>query len=630
MGRHSIPEPDDTPEEPPRWRHQPRDYPEDLGHPRESEERPPSHEPPTGRLHSGEWQGTHRSTEPKRRGVSVGVIVALVAVVVVVAGVILWRFFGDMLSNRSTTAARCVGGQEAVPVIADPSIADQIQQFANRFDKTAGPVGDKCVVVGVKPADSDAVIDGFTGNWPAELGDRPALWVPASSMSTARLQASAGHQTISDNQSLTKTPVVLAVRPELKNALSQQNWGTLPGLQTNPTGLDGLNLPGWGSLRLAMPTSVASDASYLAAEAVAVASAPQGAPVTAGMSAVNALTGAQPKLPNNSTSAAMDALVQTGDPATAPVHAVVITEQQLYQRSTKVPNAKTKLASWLPPGPTAEADYPTAVFSGNWLSEEQVTAANEFVGFLRKPEQLADLAKAGFRAQGGTTPKSDVTDFAPMSNSLKVGDDALRASLANAMTAPAHGSSTTIMLDQSMPTDEGGKSRLTNVVAALRKRLAALPPTSSVGLWTFDGREGRAEVPTGPLTDQLANQPRSAALNAALDKQYSSNGGAVSFTTLRMIYDDVLAHFRAGQANSILVITAGPHTDHTLDGPGLQDYIHKTFDPTRPVAVNVIDFGDDPDRATWQAVAQASGGSYQNLATSTSPDLSTAVTNFMP
>jgi Bacterial extracellular solute-binding protein len=341
------------------------------------------------------------------------------------------------------------------------------------------------------------------------------------------------------------------------------------------------------------------------------------------------LTGAQPKLANNSQSAAMDALLQSGDPATAPVHAVVITEQQLFQRSTRLQNAKNTLASWLPPGATAVADYPTAVFSGNWLSEEQITAANEFVSFLHKPEQLADLAKAGFRVQGAATPKSDVTGFAPLAEPVKVGDDAMRASLANVVTAPTHGASTTIMLDQSMSTDEGGKSRLANVVSALKNRLAALSPTSSVGLWTFDGKEGRSEVPVGPLTDQLAGQPRSAVLNATLDKQYSSNGGAVSFTTLRMIYDNVLAHFRAGQANSILVITAGPHTDHTLDGPGLQDYMHKTFDPSRPVAVNVIDFGDDPDRSTWQAVAQTSGGTYQSLPTSASPDLSTALTTFL-
>src|ERR1700681_2121275 len=126
---------------------------------------PPS--PPTARQHGGdweggEWQGGHRSSAGGRRGVSIGVIAALVTVVLVVAGVILWRFFGDALSNRTNaSAARCVGGQEAVAVIADPSIADQVAALAKKFNETANPVGDRCVAIGVKPADSDQVINGF-------------------------------------------------------------------------------------------------------------------------------------------------------------------------------------------------------------------------------------------------------------------------------------------------------------------------------------------------------------------------------------------------------------------------------------------------------------------------------------
>ena len=81
----------------------------------------------------------------------------------------------------------------------------------------------------------------------------------------------------------------------------------------------------------------------------------------------------------------------------------------------------------------------------------------------------------------------------------------------------------------------------------------------------------------------------------------------MSFTTLRLIYTDAMANYRQGQNNSILVITAGPHTDQSLDGSGLQQYIRGAFDQARPVAVNVIDFGYDSDRATWEAVAQASG-----------------------
>jgi hypothetical protein len=393
--------------------------------------------------------------------------------------------------------------------------------------------------------------------------------------------------------------------------------------------MDGLNLSGWGSLRLALPLTGDSDASYLAAEAVATTSAPPGVPATAGTPAVSTLMTGQPKLADSKASTAMDAMLQADDPATAPVHAVVSTEQQLYQRGGSMPDAKDKLASWLPPGPTAIADYPTVLLAGTWLSQEQVSAASEFARYLRQAEPMTELAKAGFRTDGGTPPKNDVTDLGSLAAPMSVGDNSMRATLANTLTAPVESPAVTIMLDQSMSADEGGKSRLANVVAALNARLQALPQNSAVGLWTFDGTQGRSEVSTGPLSDPVNGQPRSAALTSALNSQTASGGGAVSFTTLRLIYDQINANFRQGQSNSILLITAGPHTDQSLDGQGLQQYVRGAFDQARPVAVNVIDFGNDSDRATWEAVAQASGGSYQNLPSSASPDLTSAITTFL-
>ena len=581
-----------------------------------------------GEWEGGEWTGSHRAVTDSRRGVSKGVIAALVTVVVVVGAVILWRFFGDALSDRSAVAAaRCVSGDVSVAVIADGSIAEHIRTLADDYNKTAAPVGDKCVKVGVKSADSGRVINGFVDKWPAELGERPALWIPGSSISAARLEAAAGPQTISTSRSLVTSPVMLAVHPELKTALAQQNWGNLPGLQSNPSGLDGLDLPGWGALRLALPLPGDGDATYVAAEAVATATAPSGAPATAGAGAVTTLMAGQPKLADGKVSTAMDALLQDGAPAAAPVHAVVSTEQQIYQRAAGLSGAKDKLAAWQPSGPTAQADYPAVQLSGDWLSREQTAAASEFDKYLRKPEALSELVKAGFRADaaGEKLPTSDVVAFGDLAAPVSVGDNATRATIADAVSAPTRSPAVTILLDQSMTTTEGGKSRVDNVTAALDTQLHALPPTASVGLWTFDGVAGRSEVAAGPLGDPVNGQPRSAALTSALESQSASNGGAVSFTTLRLLYPDTVANFREGEENSVLVITTGPHTDQSLDGPGLQEFIKSTFAPARPVAVNVIDFGGDSDRATWEAVAQSTGGSYQSLNSSAGPELAAAI-----
>jgi len=415
--------------------------------------------------------------------------------------------------------------------------------------------------------------------------------------------------------------VLLAVRPQLKSAMQHQSWASLPELQTDPDGLGRLGLAGWGQLRLALPIGGNGDAAFLAGEAVASAAAPKDAPATDGTGAVHRLAGAQPHLADNSLAEAMNVLLRQGDPAAAPVHAVVTTEQQLFTRGQSLSDPASTLGSWLPPGPVPVADYPTVLLAGSWLSQEQVSAASEFARFARKPDQLADLAKAGFRVEGVAPPSSDVTGFPALPDTLSVGDDAMRATLANALTTLPGASAVTIMLDESMTTDEGGKTRLAHVIAALDQRIRALPPSAAVGLWTFDGVEGRSVVASGPLDEPVNGAARSETLTRELDALSSTSGGAVSFTTLRLVYNQVLANYRPGQGNSVLVITAGPHTDRTLDGPGLQDFMRANTDPERPVAVNVIDFGGDADRAVWQAVAQLSGGTYQNLSGANTPEL---------
>ena len=574
--------------------------------------------------------GRRRSTGDGRRGVSIGVITALVGVVLLVGGVILWRFFGNALAHRSAEAAKqCLEGTATVAVVADASIAEHVKAFAESYNEDASPVGDTCVRVAVTAADSGAVLNGLAGEWPSGLGERPALWIPASSAPASRLQAVAGKTIISDTRSLVTSPLVLAVRPQLKNALGQQGWAALPGLQTNPTGLDSLNLPGWGGLRLAVPTTGAGDAAYILAEAVAVSAAPPGAPATDGLAAATSLLAAQPQLADATADAAWDALTAPGDVAAAPVHAVAITEQQLFQRTSPMPEGRGAVAAWIADGPAAIADYPTVLLSGSWLSEEQVTGASEFARFMRKPDQLDALLESGFRVDEKVREGNDSVGFAPLSAPMPVDDDAQRAAIAGAVT-PAGVATTTVVLNEGLTGDEGGKPRLLNVTAALRDRITALPADAAVGLWTFNKVDSAPVVPTGVLGEQLGGQSRAVTLAGVLAATTPTSGGGVSFTTLRAAYASAVANYRPGQPNSILVITQGPHTDQSLDAQGLQDTVKGALDPNRPVAINVIDFGGDPDRPTWEAVAKLTGGSYQEVATSASPDLAAAISRLVP
>ena len=440
-------------------------------------------------------------------------IAALVGVVVLVAGVIVWRFFGDALSNRSDTAAdRCLGGEAKVAVLADPAIADNISAFAKKFNASAGPVGDKCVSVDVTPADSDGVVDGLEGTWPEALGNKPTLWIPGSSVASARLQAAAGPKVVGSARSLATSPVLLAVRPELKSALDQQSWATLSNLQTDQAALDGLDLAGWGSLRLALPKSGDSDASYLAAEAVASASAPQGSPVTAGI-------GCGQRAGRRSAEAGWELARRRHEgPARQQRPGRGAGARRGHHRAAALPptrqDCRTPRTRWpggLPPGPVAVADFPAVLLTGDWIAEEQASAASEFERFLHKPEQLAELAKAGFRTEGNTPPGNDVTAFAPLAATLSIGDDSARVAVANALSAPVpRGQTTSIMLDRSL--------NLGPVVSALNARIAALPPTSAVGLTTFDGGQSTTQVNVGALGDPVDGQTRSAAITSTAQR----------------------------------------------------------------------------------------------------------------
>ncbi|BBY89112.1 substrate-binding domain-containing protein [Mycolicibacterium tokaiense] len=555
-----------------------------------------------GHRNAGEWTGSHRTVAPGRRGVSVGVIAALVTVVVVVGAVILWRFFGAALdSRRDAAAANCLEGEMTVSVVADPAIADPLGPLAERFNGSASPVGDHCVKIAIQSADSDAVIDGISGQWPSDLGGKPALWIPGSSVSPARLSAAVNPQTISASTSLVTSPVVLAIRPELKPAVENEGWAALPGLQSRP---DSIDLPGWGSLRLALPTVDDSDAAYLAAEAVAA-----GAPAGDGAAAVRTLRSGQPELPDPEAGTAMSALLDADNPADAPVHAVATTEQQLFTRSTDLPDAAATVTAWMPNGPTPVADFPAVLLDGDWLSDEQVSAASQFERFLRQPEQQQELRNAGFRTTEGTPPGNDVTPFGEVSAAPAV-DDQQRVDLADALTAPAASPVVTIMLDRSLD--------LEPVRDALKARIAALAPTAVVGLTTFDGASGSTAVAPGPLSEDAP------ALTAALDGLTTGSSGAVSFTTLRNVITDARSGYRPDQPNSVLVITAGPHTDQSLGAEGLQDLV-RAGDPARAVAVNVINVGDDPDRPTWEAVAEISGGTYENVPNTSAPEFAAAV-----
>lgn len=576
---------------------------------------------------TGSWQRGRRRSGAGNWGLSRGLIAGLATLVVVALAVGLWFYFDKRNTDSGTNAAgTCVHGDNSIAVVADPTIADRVSEFAQRFNKKREPIGDYCFTVSVRPADAANVIAGLTDKWPPALGDQPALWIPGSAVSSAKLKAASKAQLVASDRSLVSTPVLIAAAPALRQAIPPaKGWADLPALQDIPNSLDEMGLPGWGSLRLLLPSSGNADAPLLAGEAVAAATVHPGEQAEVGAGAVSALVAAAPKLPANGLSDAMAALLDQGARPDGAVHAVVTTEQQLFARTRNNSDAASVVAAWQPAGATPMADYPVVQLQGPWLSDEQQSAASQFTHFLRDPEQLKDLASDGFRAENTELPSSAVVAFAKVDNPLTL-DEKARVALAGGSPSATGAATTTIMLGSSFAADN---ATLADVTAALSNRLRGLGPASAVGLWTYDGKEGATQVRTGGSADDVQGVPRTQSIIDTLSGLPATSNGAVAFTTLRNVYAEAVNAFRPDQVNSVLIIAGHSHTDQTLDGAGLIDTINRQKDPARPVRINVIDFGDDSDQPTWRTLAETTGGAYQNLSASNTPELAAAIVRFL-
>ncbi|NMN97381.1 substrate-binding domain-containing protein [Antrihabitans stalactiti] len=514
-------------------------------------------------------QGHHRSTEG-HRGVSKGVIFAVIALIVVVALVVGWFSLRDRVSDESDAAAQtCVDGDAQLNVTADPEIASQLEAIANKYNETKPVVRDSCAHVAMIAKPSEAVRVALAAkDWDvAALGPKPALWIPSSSQTLNRVAAGVID---GDPKSIASSSVVLAVHKALADELTgrKAGWGDLPGLKG-----------------ISVPLGPGSDSTLLASEAVAAAVANAGfGPLSEEAARSGPVVAALSQLVTNSTgkatdtAAALNALVGEADS----VQAVAVTEHQLS-------SAGDKVVAYKPVGATIVADFPAATLNGEWVDETQSRIASMFVDFLRQPEQAKTLSDAGFRT-------------GEVERSLQPAAGPVLDQLANVLAHPTLGANTTVLLDVSASMS----NPLVGVVDALHRYVNGAGDSSGFGLWTYSkGLDGpkpyHVDVPLGPLNRNAANS----ALTAVRSTPVTTDQ---AYPTLIDAYRAAVAGFVAGRTNSVLLITDGPDDDSTVNGQQLLDAIAAATDPSKPVRVNVVALGAAPPQ-TLRSLADRTGGS---------------------
>lgn len=349
---------------------------------------------------------------------------------IVVAMVAAWQHFAGRSDNEGDNAARsCVEGELPVPVVADPDIAEVLTTVAASFTDTNPVIRDHCIRIQVRAGDAKITLDGLKGTWDAaSMGARPAAWIPQSTIWSAELATARPNAIEGSPTSLVTTPVVLAVHPDLgAKAGNSLQWSQLPTMQATDESLSALGLPGIGSLRMAMPRGAQSDATSLAAQAVASTLIRSAGPLSGDdaalprvASVVNALINGAPEVKDGTASAAVDAIGP--DIADSPVRAVPITEQKLYQLTKDDKTAK--VTEIVPGGPTPLADYPLIRLAGKQVSSDASEGAAEFFDFLAKPRQLALLTTLGFRGDAPLPPATATVTFPRTPDPMPAPDNA--------------------------------------------------------------------------------------------------------------------------------------------------------------------------------------------------------------
>ncbi|MFE7423554.1 substrate-binding domain-containing protein [Rhodococcus sp. NPDC057529] len=593
--------------------------------------------------------GQHRG-ESRARGISKGPVIALGLVVVLVLGVLGWIQLRDRINDQGAAAAgACVEGESVLAVAADPDIAPQLQTLADRYTETAPVIRDQCVSVTVTAVASDTVRDALSagpdGPWDAEAyGPRPALWIPSGSHSVK--QVSATGVISGEARPLATSPVVLAVRTAFANApgTTALDWKDLPSLQTGRDSLGTLGLPGWGGLGLALPVGPGAESTEMAVEAVAAAvtgsstgpvteEQARSLPVTSALTDLalgyEASTGTKPA----TTREALTALAEPGDPATSDVHAVATTEQQIYQVLRDAPGAD--ITATMPKGPTPVADHPAAVLAGPSVDETQSRAAAQFAEFVRRPEQAQVLADAGFRVEGLARPDDTALAFPGFESTLVPADAAAAAELMQVIRNPISPRTSTVLLDvsSSMGEREGTSTRLANTTAALAAHVNRSPDSSNLGLWeystTLDGsRPYTTVVATGPLSaGGFTEGTRRQALDARLAKATSATGSS-TYTSLEAAYKSAVDGYTPGRTNSVLLVTDGANDDFVARAD-LLSAIAAASSTSKPVRIDVVTIGENPDLNTLQALADRTGGSLEKVASSDGAALPTAISKLL-
>ena len=487
--------------------------------------------------------------------------------------------------GQSSTTCPLPSG--TLTVAAAPDIAPALRLVADRFPAATCSV----TIVDQDPAT-------FVGRWSTGRQARPDVWVPNSSVWSARA-ARDGIPVNARYPTIASSPIVLAVTApaaaRVRAAAGSLSITTLVSTASAlaiRTGLPNpeVSVESAGAL-LDVEASMPDKTDSHAALTFAVRSTPAGLP-TAGP-------------------ALLSRMASTTDLA------VPVSEHDVWQYNRARP-AVPAVAVY--PSSSAERlDYPYVVVG----TDPNVKAfADRFLDELGTPTSRQLLMRNGFRtSSGGAMAASPVAGLELgaavhlVTPSLTTVDDLIRD--VGVVTKP---SKLIAVIDvsgsmaQQVP-GGGGKTRLQYAQAAAFRGLALYPPDSLIGLWAFSRNltpttDYRQILPISPLASSGGDRGGERRLSQAVSSlQVDVDGGTGLYDTTLAAVRQLRAQWDPNRINTVLILSDGQNDDlGSIDLPTLVATLQQGQTTGKPVPIIAIAFGPDSDVGAMTQISDATGG----------------------
>jgi Mg-chelatase subunit ChlD len=549
---------------------------------------------------------------PRARRRTVAIATALV---LTVAGGTAAAVQGGLLSFGSSCRDEAV----RLELAASPDVAPALRSAAERARDENLTSDGRCVDITVTASESYKVRDTLAA------GKNPGaqVWVPDSDVWVEQISADGDATKVARVGNVASSPVGMAMVPTAAKSLGwpKKTYGWLE--------LAGATLQD-DSLKLGAADPARSATGLLALTRLTSAAGKAAGGETRGAAMMKALSQRisdsdgqlVETLPRDSSG------TEQGNPKRN--QALVLSEQAAFAHNSSAESGDG-LDFFYPKDGSPRLDYPYALVDETRLTTDESRAAIRFMTYLRKPEQEQLLTDRGFRTSDDQVSKTLVAKAGgevPQPYTEPAGEPASAAALQEALgtwTITVQSARITTVVDASSSMSETvpgtGRSRMDVTKASLLQALATFTQEDEIGLWKFstklDGdKDYKVLVPTdrlGDSTDAAGTQRER--LSAAFGGLEPVPGGATGlYDTTLAAYKSATSTYAEGKFNALVVLTDGVNQDPgSISRGALVSELEKLSSPQRPVPLIVIAVGPDADRAEAEQLAEATGGSGQQV-----------------